>query len=81
MVLTAGVAWAYILGQVCAIVTDLMEENVRWRKRMHQLNTMAKERRALAATASSSCITIRSIYYILLLFSHIMLYSIILAYI
>ena len=26
MVLTAGICWAYILGQVCAIVTDITEE-------------------------------------------------------
>ena len=26
--LTAGVAWAYILGQVCAIVTDITEDGV-----------------------------------------------------
>jgi len=45
MVLTAGVAWAYILGQVCAIVTDITEESIRWRKQMHQLNTMTKEHR------------------------------------
>ncbi|CAL1167445.1 unnamed protein product [Cladocopium goreaui] len=29
MVLTAGICWAYILGQVCAIVTDITEDAER----------------------------------------------------
>lgn len=45
MVLTAGICWAYILGQVCAIVTDITEESIAWRKKMFQLNTLTQEHR------------------------------------
>lgn len=45
MVLTAGICWAYILGQVCAIVTDITEESIAWRKKMFQLNSLTQEHR------------------------------------
>lgn len=50
MVLTAGVAWAYILGQVCAIVTDLMEEpSMEIKGNMRKYTTKSKDSRPFYA--------------------------------
>lgn len=40
MILTAGLCWAYVLGEVCGIVTEMSIDSQRFRKRMHQLNAM-----------------------------------------
>lgn len=40
MILTAGLCWAYVLGEVCGIVTEMTFDSQRFRKRMHQLNCM-----------------------------------------
>eukprot|EP00439_Symbiodinium_sp_Y106_P085671 s509_g29.t1 len=46
IVLIAGLCWAYILGEVGAIVTDINSENqgLRFRKKMNSLNRMMQER-------------------------------------
>lgn len=38
VVLTSGLSWAYILGEVCAIVSEMTAESQRFRKKMHHLN-------------------------------------------
>jgi len=40
MILTAGLCWAYVLGEVCGIVTEMTFDSQRFRKRMAQLNAM-----------------------------------------
>ena len=40
IVLSAGLCWAYILGEVCGIVADMTSESQDFRKRMHHLNRM-----------------------------------------
>ncbi|OLQ10816.1 Potassium voltage-gated channel subfamily H member 6 [Symbiodinium microadriaticum] len=40
IVLISGLAWAYIIGEVGAIVDDLTHESQEFRQRMHRLNTM-----------------------------------------
>ncbi|CAE7699371.1 KCNH6, partial [Symbiodinium sp. CCMP2592] len=40
VVLISGLAWAYIIGEVGAIVDDLTHESQEFRQRMHRLNTM-----------------------------------------
>ncbi|CAJ1457076.1 unnamed protein product [Effrenium voratum] len=40
MILTAGLCWAYVLGEVCGIVADMTRDSQKFRKRMHELNTM-----------------------------------------
>ena len=37
IVLTSGLSWAYILGEVCAIVSEMTAESQRFRKKMHHL--------------------------------------------
>ncbi|CAE7222344.1 unc-103 [Symbiodinium necroappetens] len=44
IVLIAGLCWAYILGEVGAIVTDINSENQGFRKKMNSLNRMMQER-------------------------------------
>lgn len=44
IVLVSGLCWAYILGEVSGIVSDLNEEAQSFRKRMDQLNGMLEER-------------------------------------
>lgn len=43
IILTAGLCWAYVLGEVCAIVSDMNEETQAFRKKMTDLNTMMWE--------------------------------------
>lgn len=43
IVLTAGLCWAYVLGEVCAIVSDMNAETQHFRKKMTELNRMMKE--------------------------------------
>lgn len=43
IVLTAGLCWAYVLGEVCAIVSDMNAESQGFRKKMTELNRMMKE--------------------------------------
>ncbi|CAE7337627.1 Kcnh2 [Symbiodinium necroappetens] len=43
IVLSAGLCWAYVLGEVCGIVADMTSESQDFRKRMCQLNCMMKE--------------------------------------
>lgn len=44
MVLVSGLCWAYILGEVSGIVSDLNEESQNFRKKMDKLNEMLEER-------------------------------------
>jgi hypothetical protein len=44
LVMVSGLCWAYILGEVCGIVSDLNEEAQSFRKRMDNLNGMLEER-------------------------------------
>ncbi|CAE7362377.1 Kcnh6 [Symbiodinium pilosum] len=44
IVLIAGLCWAYILGEVGVIVTDINSENQGFRKKMNSLNRMMQER-------------------------------------
>eukprot|EP00438_Fugacium_kawagutii_P010357 Skav231987 [mRNA] locus=scaffold719:274211:283089:- [translate_table: standard] len=43
IILMAGLCWAYVLGEVCAIVSDMNEETQAFRKKMTDLNTMMWE--------------------------------------
>ena len=43
IVLTSGLSWAYILGEVCAIVSEMTAESQRFRKKMHHLNSLMEE--------------------------------------
>ena len=43
MVMVSGLCWAYILGEVCAIVADMNSDSQQFRKRMHQLNAMMRD--------------------------------------
>ncbi|CAK9117591.1 unnamed protein product [Durusdinium trenchii] len=43
IILTAGLCWAYVLGEVCAIVSDMNSETQAFRKKMTDLNTMMWE--------------------------------------
>ena len=43
IVLTSGLSWAYILGEVCAIVSEMTVESQRFRKKMHHLNSLMEE--------------------------------------
>mmetsp|Transcript_56488 Transcript_56488/g.131976 ORF Transcript_56488/g.131976 Transcript_56488/m.131976 type:complete len:359 (+) Transcript_56488:1-1077(+) len=43
IILTAGLCWAYVLGEVCAIVSDMNSESQAFRKKMTDLNTMMWE--------------------------------------
>ena len=38
MVMSSGLCWAYVLGEVCAIVADFNAESQIFRKKMHHLN-------------------------------------------
>lgn len=40
MVMSSGLCWAYVLGEVCAIVADFNAESQIFRKKMHHLNRM-----------------------------------------
>ena len=42
IVLFSGLAWAYIIGEVGAIVTDMTSEGQDFRRTMHHLNSMMK---------------------------------------
>eukprot|EP00439_Symbiodinium_sp_Y106_P067330 s570_g11.t1 len=42
IILSAGLCWAYILGEVCGIVADMTSESQDFRKRMYHLNLMMK---------------------------------------
>ncbi|CAE7576240.1 Kcnh2, partial [Symbiodinium sp. CCMP2456] len=42
IILSAGLCWAYILGEVCGIVADMTSESQDFRKRMYHLNRMMK---------------------------------------
>ena len=42
-VLTSGLSWAYVLGEVCAIVSEMTAEGQRFRKKMHHLNALMQE--------------------------------------
>ncbi|CAE7245299.1 KCNH2, partial [Symbiodinium microadriaticum] len=42
IILSAGLCWAYILGEVCGIVADMTSESQEFRKRMYHLNCMMK---------------------------------------
>ena len=50
----AGLAWAYILGEVGAIVSDMTSESQEFRRRMHHLNVMMKEQSPLRVHESLS---------------------------
>lgn len=43
IILAAGLCWAYVLGEVCAIVSDMNSESQAFRKKMTDLNTMMWE--------------------------------------
>lgn len=43
ILLASGLAWAYILGEVGAIVGDMTAESQEFRRRMHHLNVMMQE--------------------------------------
>ncbi|CAE7577375.1 Kcnh6 [Symbiodinium natans] len=43
IILSAGLAWAYVIGEVAAIVHDLTAESHVFRKRMHHLNLMMRD--------------------------------------
>lgn len=43
VILSAGLAWAYVIGEVAAIVHDLTAESHVFRKRMHHLNLMMRD--------------------------------------
>ncbi|CAE7872454.1 KCNH7, partial [Symbiodinium microadriaticum] len=43
MVMVSGLCWAYILGEVCAIVADMNADSQLFRKKMHQLNVMMRD--------------------------------------
>eukprot|EP00435_Cladocopium_sp_Y103_P023182 s1638_g5.t1 len=43
ILLASGLAWAYILGEVGAIVSDMTSESQEFRRRMHHLNVMMQE--------------------------------------
>jgi len=43
LLLLAGLAWAYVIGEVGAIVGDMTKESQEFRKRMHHLNQMMKD--------------------------------------
>eukprot|EP00435_Cladocopium_sp_Y103_P035114 s2535_g9.t1 len=43
IVLVAGLCWAQILGEVCAISSDMNAENQAFRKKMNSLNRMMQE--------------------------------------
>jgi len=43
IVLVAGLCWAQILGEVCAISSDMNAENQEFRKKMNSLNRMMQE--------------------------------------
>lgn len=43
ILLASGLAWAYILGEVGAIVTDMTSDSVEFRRRMHHLNVMMSD--------------------------------------
>ncbi|CAJ1329415.1 unnamed protein product, partial [Effrenium voratum] len=43
IVLVAGLCWAQILGEVCAISSDMNAENQEFRKKMNSLNMMMQE--------------------------------------
>ncbi|OLQ03829.1 Potassium channel AKT2/3 [Symbiodinium microadriaticum] len=46
IILSAGLCWAYILGEVCGIVADMTSESQEFRKRMYHLNCMMKMQEA-----------------------------------
>lgn len=43
ILLACGLAWAYIIGEVGAIVSDMTSESQEFRRRMHHLNVMMQE--------------------------------------
>ena len=43
IILSAGLVWAYVIGEVAAIVHDLTAESHVFRKRMHHLNLMMQD--------------------------------------
>ena len=55
MVSVSGLCWAYILGEVCAIVADMNADSQRFRKRMQQLNTMMQDQGLSRCTTISFC--------------------------
>ena len=40
IVMVSGLLWAYVLGQVCAIVADINAESQGFKQKMHHLNQM-----------------------------------------
>ena len=47
MVMSSGLCWAYVLGEVCAIVADFNAESQIFRKKMHHLNRTPADARGL----------------------------------
>ena len=45
LVLTAGLSWAYVIGEVGAITADMTSESQEFRKTMHHLNQMMEDQR------------------------------------
>ncbi|CAK9063636.1 60S ribosomal protein L13a [Durusdinium trenchii] len=45
MVICTGFGWAYVLGQICAIVADINEDSQAFRMRMHHPNLMMDKER------------------------------------
>ncbi|CAE7194742.1 KCNH6, partial [Symbiodinium microadriaticum] len=45
ILLTAGLSWTYIIGEVCTIVADMTLESQEFRKTMHHLNKMMRDQR------------------------------------
>ena len=45
ILLTAGLSWAYIIGEVGTIVADMTVEGQEFRKTMHHLNKMMRDQR------------------------------------
>ncbi|CAJ1407986.1 unnamed protein product [Effrenium voratum] len=58
IVLVSGLSWAYILGEVCAIVSEMTAESQRFRKKMHHLNSFMEDQ----GLSQALCCRLRSFF-------------------